>query len=126
MNLETTPLENAHVQLNIVMPHDREKLAKEEIIQSMWTWLPVIGTGTNYDTYYDLIMKQAKDGDLIPFRITRRVDGAFAGLVGFEAISRTHRRLRIGYAFHPPEMRGTVISPATQLASAVSNTNCPN
>ena len=53
---------------------------------------------------------------MVPFKIYRKSDNAFAGTVGFVDVSRTHRRLRIGYLWHPEEMRGTIVGPATQLA----------
>jgi N-acetyltransferase len=115
-NLDTPNLENEHVRLDVVTAADREGIALESVIQSMWKWLPVIGTGTNFDVYFDRVLASARSGELVPFKVTRQCDQAFAGLVAFEAISRTHRRLRIGFAWHPEDMRGTYIGPATQLA----------
>lgn len=54
-------------------------------------------------------------GTMAPFKVFRKSDGAFAGAAAFIDISRTHRHVRIGYLWHRQDMRGTVVTPATQL-----------
>ena len=62
------------------------------------------------------MMALKKKGSVIPFSVTRRSDGAFAGVIAYLDVSRTHRRVGIGYVWHPPEMRGTIVPVATQMA----------
>jgi RimJ/RimL family protein N-acetyltransferase len=96
---------------------DRNTLAGTSAVEAMWQWMPVIATGTNFHSYFDHTLELKKTGDYIPFTIWRKSDGAFAGVVAFADISRTHRRLRIASLWIVPEMRGTVIVPAVQLAT---------
>jgi RimJ/RimL family protein N-acetyltransferase len=82
----------------------------------MWDWMPVLSAGTSFEAYFDNAVAEAKTRQLFPFIITRVSDGAFAGLTAFLDANRTHRRVRIGYNWHPEKMRGTNIFLATQLA----------
>ncbi|MCA8902577.1 MAG: GNAT family N-acetyltransferase [Hyphomonas sp.] len=115
MKLEAPGLENEIVRLELLTEADRAAVEGTGVDEAMWTWMPVIPTGTNLNTYFDLAMHDWKAGTMVPFKIYRQEDGAFAGFVGYVAVSRTHRRLRIGWLWHPPEMRGTAVVPATQL-----------
>jgi RimJ/RimL family protein N-acetyltransferase len=115
-NLDSEPFETDLIRLSIVTPADREAIAQENVIQSMWDWLPMIGSGTNFDGYFDRVMGEAKTGGLVPFMVRLKADNSFAGLVAFEGISRIHRRLRIGFSWVREDLRASVIGPAIQLA----------
>ena len=116
MKLDSPGLENDIVRLDLLTEDDRAMIEQSGVDPDMWSWMPVIATGTNLHTYFDQVMRARQEGTMVPFKIFRKSDNAFAGTVGFVDVSRTHRRLRIGYLWHPEEMRGTVITPATQLA----------
>ncbi len=115
MKLDTPGLSNSAVSLEKLTAAHRCLLAESSAIESMWTSMPVISTGTNFETYYDHILAEAARGRIIPFVVTRLSDGAFAGVSAFLNVSLTHRRLAIGYTWHPPAMRGGVVGPATAL-----------
>ncbi|MGH1420764.1 MAG: GNAT family N-acetyltransferase [Hyphomonas sp.] len=116
MKLDAPNLCNSVVRLSLLSEADRAPLADAGGIEAMWNWMPVIPTGTNYDSYFDFMLEMARRGEIFPFTIRQVSDDAFAGVIGFLNISRTHRRLRIGYVWHPEEFRGTAIAPATQMA----------
>lgn len=116
MKLDAPYLENDVISLEVLTEAHREPLRAAGAADAMWTWMPVIATGTSFDGYFDYVLKQQEYGHFIPFSIWRKSDRKFAGVAGFLDIDRTHRRLRIGYIWHPEEMRGTDIHPATQLA----------
>jgi N-acetyltransferase len=116
MKLDDPGLENEVVRLEILTEDDRKLIEMSGVDPDMWSWMPVIATGTNLHTYFDEVQQARRDGVTVPFKVYRQSDGAFAGMVGFVDVSRTHRRLRVGYLWHPEEMRGTAIGPATQLA----------
>ena len=116
MKLDAPGLTVADVQLEPLSEAHRAPLAQSGAVEAMWQWMPVIPTGTNFDAYFDHTLADAKDGRSIPFAITRLADGAFAGVAAYLEISRTHRRLRIGYQWHPEEMRSGVVPAATALA----------
>ena len=117
MKLDDPGLENEFVRLRVLDEGDRDVLGSTTAVEAMWQWMPVIATGTNFHSYFDQTLEMKKNGDYIPFTIWRKSDGAFAGVVAFADISRTHRRLRMASLWIVPEMRGTVIVPAVQLAT---------
>tara|TARA_R110002095_G_scaffold194659_3_gene172978 strand:+ start:424 stop:1014 length:591 start_codon:yes stop_codon:yes gene_type:complete len=116
MRLVEPGLHNDVVRLDPLEESDRARLGGSGAISAMWQWLPVIPSGTNFNAYFDLMLAMKQKGKIIPFSITRQSDGAFAGVIAYLDVSRTHRRVGIGYVWHPPEMRGTVVPVATQMA----------
>jgi N-acetyltransferase len=116
MKLDAPGLVVADVRLDLLSEAHRSALAESGAVEAMWDWMPVIPTGTNFDAYFDHTLADAKDGRSIPFAVTRISDGAFAGVAAYLDISRTHRRLRIGYQWHPPDMRSGMVPAATALA----------
>lgn len=116
MKLDAPGLMVADVRLDPLKEAHRDLLEASGAVEAMWNWMPVIATGTNFHTYFDHTLSEAKEGRILPFAITRVSDGAFAGVAAYLSISRTHRRLRIGYRWHPETMRGGLISAATSLA----------
>ncbi len=116
MRLDAPGLTIADVRLDRLSEVHRAALAGSGAVEAMWAWMPVIPAGTNFDAYFDHTLADAKDGRSIPFAVTRLSDGAFAGVAAYLEVSRTHRRLRIGYQWHPEEMRSGVVPAATALA----------
>lgn len=116
MKLDAPGLEVAGVRLDLLTEAHRAALAESGAVEAMWQWMPVIPTGTNFKAYFDHTLADALTGRSVPFAVTRISDGAFAGVAAYLDISRTHRRLRIGYQWHPKEMRSGVVPAATALA----------
>ena len=116
MKLDAPGLEVAGVRLDLLTEAHRAALADSGAVEAMWQWMPVIPTGTNFSAYFNHTLADARDGVSVPFAITRISDGAFAGVASYLDISRTHRRLRIGFQWHPEEMRSGVVPAATTLA----------
>ena len=116
MRLDAPGPENEFVRLKVLTESDRALLADTTAVEAMWQWMPVIATGTNFNSYFDYALEMKQTGDYIPFTIWRKSDDALAGVVAYADIARTHRRLRLASLWIMEEMRGTVIGPATQLA----------
>lgn len=116
MKLDAPGLVVANVRLDRVSEAHREILAASGAIEAMWNWMPLMDTGTSFNAYFDQTLQDARDGRMVPFAVTRTTDGAFAGVVAYMNIARLHRRLRIGYRWHPAELRGGLVSAATSLA----------
>ncbi len=124
MKLDAPGLTVADVRLERLSEAHRAALLASGAVEAMWAWMPVIPSGTNFDAYFDHTLADAKDGRSIPFAVTRISDGAFAGVAAYLEISRTHRRLRIGYQWHPEDMRSGVVPAATALALMTRATAC--
>ncbi len=114
MALDDKGLENDWVRLAVFRPEHLNDLQASGAAEAMWAWMPTIPRGTNLRAYVEHVDILRKAGDSLPFAVYRTQDGRFAGLSGFEVINRTHRRLRIGMMWHPEEMRGGPVFPATQ------------
>ncbi|MEM0985025.1 MAG: GNAT family protein [Pseudomonadota bacterium] len=114
MNLDAPGLENAFVRLSPFEERHGPILAASSAIKHMWESMPDIPKGTNFNAYLDHTLKQKEAGLLVPFAISRCSDDAFAGVVAFENVSRTHRRVRIAHYWHPKEMRSTGVFQASQ------------
>lgn len=115
MQLNAPGLCNSVLRLEVFGDAHLDDLKTSGAIEAMWDWMPDIPKGLNLRNYADHVADAAARGDLVPFAIYRAADGAFAGVAAFDNISRVHRRLRINYFWHPEEMRGTLVFPATQM-----------
>ena len=116
MRLDEKDFHNDVVRLDLLEESDRARLEASGAVKSMWDWMPVIPTGTSFHAYFDFMLALKQQGTIIPFSVTRQSDGAFAGVIAYLDVSRTHRRVGVGYIWHPPDMRGTVVPVATQMA----------
>ncbi len=116
MRLDDPGLENDVVYLEVFGPKHYDALRESGAVDYMWRWMPALPGGTSFDAYTDYIETVRADGTVVPFAVFRKSDGAFAGVVAYSLISRLHRRVRIAYAWHPEDMRGTRVFPATQAA----------
>ena len=114
MDFNDPGLENDIVRLTKAGAEHKE-LLRASTIDSMWKWMPVLPSGTSFESYFSEIIALRDAGVLYPYLVTRVSDNRFAGLTAFVDLNKTHRRLRIGLSWHPEDMRGTHIFPATQL-----------
>lgn len=124
MKLDAPGLSVANVRLDPLTEAHREVLANSGAVEAMWDWMPMTERGINFNTYFDQVMQEYREGHMVPFAITRTTDGAFGGVVAYMNIVRLHRRLRLGYRWHPPEMRGGLLSAATSLALLTRARDC--
>jgi len=117
MQLDAPDLENDVVRLEVFGGERHKALLKESgAVDDMWRWMAALPGGVNFESYYQFITDAYKAKTIIPFAVFRKSDDAFAGVIGFSLFSRTHRRVRIAYTWHPDDMRGTLIFPAAQRA----------
>ena len=114
MNLDAPGLENALVKMDVFAERHVPELRASSAVEAMWASMPDIPKGTNFDAYADHVLKSREKGLMVPWVIYRQSDGAFAGVVAFENMSRVHRRVRISHYWHPEELRGTGIFQASQ------------
>ena len=116
MNLAEPPPENDVVRLDMLTADHKEVVLATPVAESMWQWMPVMPTGTSLEAYMDHSLDMKGTDAFHPFYVVDKATGEFAGLAAFERVSRAHRRLEIGFVWHPEKYRGTAIVPATQLA----------
>ncbi|MEL6753975.1 MAG: GNAT family protein [Pseudomonadota bacterium] len=114
MKLDAKGLENGVVRLEPFQLAHVAHLEAAGAVESMWAYMPDIPKGKSANTYAAHILSQYESGLMVPFTMFRQSDDAFAGVVSYEMISKTHRRLRIANFWHPEEMRGSGVFQASQ------------
>jgi N-acetyltransferase len=119
MKLDAKNLGNDLVRLEPLTADHKPLLENSSAVDSMWDWMPMIEGGIGFENYFTSIQKQRKLGLVVPFVVLCRPDDTFAGVAAFINPNRTHRRVRIGYVWHPETVRGRGIFRATQLAMLV-------
>lgn len=119
MQLRDQIFENKWVKLDLMKmsPEAHAFIKDSGAVEAMWQWLPRLpGRGTNYDSYYNHVVKMVDKGTMVAFYASSRRTGEFAGLVSFMDVSRTHRNARIGMMWTPPQLRGKPYALAIQGA----------
>lgn len=118
MDLTDRGFDNDLVQLTPLAPEHEGVIlgAGEAIRESMWRWLPPLPKGTALPTYFDYMLAEQKHGARITYLVQETETGSFAGLTGFDSISKLHRRLRSALAWHPPDLEIKHLYQGGQLA----------
>ena len=107
MKLDAPGLENAAVSLELFRIDHLDFLKDGGAVDFMWRYMPDIPRGASADSYARHVLQRQEDGQMIAFTIRRTSDGAHVGVVCFEDIDRTHRRLRITNIWIREDLRGT-------------------
>lgn len=81
----------------------RELLRAPGIEKSMWKYMPALSGGTNLRKYLMAVLQSQARGEAAYYVLFCKADESFAGVCGFNEISRIHRRLRNHISWHPPE-----------------------
>ncbi|MEO0465516.1 MAG: GNAT family protein [Pseudomonadota bacterium] len=113
MKLDAPGLENAAVALELFQIDHLEFLKESGAVDFMWRFMPDIPRGASAESYAAHILQQQDQGLLVAFSIKRQSDGEHVGVVNFENIDRTHRRLRIANIWLRKDVRGTGVFEAT-------------
>lgn len=116
MKLDAPGLENSIVSLELFQIEHLDFLKASGAVDFMWRFMPDIPRGASADSYARHVLQQQEDGQIIAFTIKRKADDAYAGVVCFESIDRTHRRLRITNLWIREDMRGTGLFEAVHEA----------
>lgn len=114
MNLHAPGLEDDLVRLEPFEQGHVTFLKESGAVEAMWAWMPDIPTGKSADAYAAHVFSRQKRGELVGFTMFRQSDNAFAGVVDFDYISRTHRRVRITNFWYTHEARGKGYFQASQ------------
>ena len=81
----------------------------------MWLSLPAIQRGAGFDAYYDHVIKRGDDGEMHGFALLDPNDGnRFVGVTALMYPNKMHRRVRLGYTWIEPHLRGRGVYAAIQ------------
>lgn len=108
-------LQNNLVRFEILDKRHGNQLLGSSAMDDIWRWMPAADNGSGTLRYLDYVHSQCDTGKMVAYSIFRKSDDAFAGVAGFTDIDTFHRRLRVGFAWHPEGMRGSMILPSAQM-----------
>lgn len=115
MDLTAPGLENEYVRLAPLNEQFREDLRSSDATEHMWSSLPAIQRGAGFDAYYDHVIKQVETGEMFPFALLDPNDSdRFVGVTALVGPNKMHRRVRLGYTWLEPHLRGHGIYAAIQ------------
>ncbi|MEL6693753.1 MAG: GNAT family protein [Pseudomonadota bacterium] len=115
MDLTAPGLENDLIKLTPLDEQFREDLRSSDTAEHMWSSLPAIQRGAGFDAYYDHVQRQAATGEMYAFALLDPKDSdRFVGVTALVNPNKMHRRVRLGYTWLEPHLRGRGIYPATQ------------
>ena len=115
MELTALGLDNDLICLEPLDERFREHLRASDAVNSIWLSLPAIQRGAGFDAYYDHVLKRGDMGELNGFALLDpNDDKRFVGVTALVYPNKMHRRLRIGYTWLEPHLRGRGIYAATQ------------
>ena len=115
MDLTAPGLDNDLISLAPLDEQFREHLRSSGATEHMWSSLPAIQRGAGFDAYYDHVQRQAASGEMYAFALLNPNDkGRFVGVTAFVNPNKMHRRVRLGYTWLEPHLRGHGIYAAIQ------------
>ena len=115
MDLIAPGLENDLIRLEALTERFREDLRNSGAIEYMWLSLPAIQRGAGFDSYFDHVLKQGDAGEVLGFALLDPNDQSrFVGVTALMYPNKMHRRVRIGYTWLEPHLRGRGVYAAIQ------------
>ncbi|MBO6687341.1 MAG: GNAT family N-acetyltransferase [Henriciella sp.] len=115
MDLSAPGLENDLIRLAPLAERFREDLRNSGAIEYMWRSLPAIQRGAGFDSYFDHVLKQGDAGEVLGFALLDPNDnGRFVGVTALMYPNKMHRRVRLGYTWLEPHLRGLGVYAAIQ------------
>lgn len=115
MDLNTPGLKNDLICLEPLDERFREHLRASEAVNSIWLSLPAIQRGAGFDAYFDHVLKMGETGELYGFALLDPADNdRFVGVTALLEPNKMHRRVRLGYTWLEPHLRGRGVYAAIQ------------
>ncbi|MEM1146935.1 MAG: GNAT family protein [Pseudomonadota bacterium] len=115
MELTAPGLQNSLIHLEPLDERFREHLRASDAVNSIWISLPAIQRGAGFDAYYDHVLKQAELNELYAFALLDPNDkDRFVGVTALLYPNKMHRRVRLGFTWLEPHLRGKGIYAAIQ------------
>jgi RimJ/RimL family protein N-acetyltransferase len=115
MELGAPSLSTSLIRLEPLSEEHRHILSQTDAVDHMWSSMPVIATGTNFDAYFDHTIKMAELGTGLGLAAINIETGNLVGLAAFLSPNRLNRRTRIGYTWLRKELRGTSVNDHIQF-----------
>lgn len=115
MDLTAPGLNNDLIRMEPLDERFREDLRTSGAVEYMWLSLPAIQRGAGFDAYYDHVLRHGDADEIYGFALLDPNDGdRFVGVSALMYPNKMHRRIRLGYTWIEPHLRGHGVYAATQ------------
>ena len=115
MDLLAPGLKNDLIHLEPLEERFREDLRNSGAIEYMWLSLPAIQRGAGFDSYFDHVLRQGDAGEMLGFALLDpNNNNRFVGVTALMYPNKMHRRVRLGYTWLEPHLRGHGVYAAIQ------------
>ena len=115
MDLSAPGLENEMIRLEPLDERFREDLRSSGAVEYMWLSLPAIQRGAGFDAYYDHVIKHGDGDEIHAFALLNPSGNTqFVGVPALINPNKMHRRVRLGYTWLEPHLRGRGVYAAIQ------------
>ena len=107
MDINAPDFKNEFVRLEPLNAAYYTELEQSGGMDYVWQMLPAIPKSTGYKAYYNYMVRRNQDSCIYPFAVLdRQNEDRFIGVSAFIKPHRTHRRVRLGYSWIRPDVRG--------------------
>lgn len=115
MDLSAPGLENEMIRLEPLDERFREDLRSSGAVEYMWLSLPAIQRGAGFDAYYDHVVRHGDNDEIYAFALLNpNANNQFVGVTALINPNKMHRRVRLGYTWLEPHLRGRGVYAAIQ------------
>lgn len=116
MELNAPGLENDLIRLQSLCDAHRAMLRASDAVEYMWSSMPAIQRGAGFDAYFNHVLKSAQLGRMVPFALLDpNANDRFVGVTALVNPNKIHRRIRIGYTWIEPHLRGRGVYYAIEM-----------
>lgn len=111
MVVQPVTLAGRYVQLEPMLPADRDRLIEVGLDEELWRWIPdPVRTPEEMSAYVDVALADLARGVSLPFTIVERASGKVIGSTRYANIERVHRRIEIGWTWVAAPWQRTAVN----------------
>jgi len=115
-NYYTFPVNGMHVRLEPMTREHVDALADAGLFPELWTWIPTpVTTRDEMRAYVETALEEQTRGTAIPFVIIDQQSSRVIGSTRYANISKTDRRVEIGWTWVTPAFQRTRANTETKL-----------
>ncbi len=114
MKLADPILSDRLVRLEPLTQDHFDVLADARAEEAIWQWMSDVPKGAGLKASLEHFESRRVRGEMVAFIAFLQSGDQFAGVVAFDGIDRTHRRVQIPLFWYPQTARGLGVFPATQ------------
>lgn len=115
MDIPANELAGRVVRLEIITEAHREGLRKAAADPKIWQFLPMDGSGTQFDRWFDAALATQAAGTQIVYAVRRISNDRLIGSTRLANLVPDHKRVEIGYTWYATLAHGGPVNPECKL-----------